>query len=193
MPLDLGAGLLLGLLAEYLFDRPAGLVLPLTGALFTLLPDADFLIHLARARTVRHSEHHREMLHLPILYISIGLAAFLFFGEPWIFLFISTSVVHFLHDSIGIGWGVPWLYPFTDNAFSFFYHLENNNRKPKLPRRLLYVWYRDDISNIADTYGDDDWIRNVYGKLHPYAQIELFVFLVGLIAVAMSITHHVSW
>jgi len=188
MPLDLGAGLLLGLLAEFLFDRPVGLMLPFAGALLTLIPDIDFLVHLARMRTSKHAEHHREILHIPFLYIPTGLVACIPLGEPWLFLFASASIVHFLHDSIGIGWGVPWLYPFTDDAYSFFYHLENNSRKPKLPRRLIYVWRRNQISNMAHTYGDENWIRSIYFKLHPYALIELLVFAIGLTAVVLSVT-----
>jgi hypothetical protein len=187
MPLDIGVGLLLGLVMERAFYLNAGLVLPIAGVCFSLAPDLDFLVHVIRYRTSRNVDHHREALHVPLLYIPIGTLLLLPLGITWSCLFAAASLAHFIHDSIGIGWGVPWLYPFTDDSYSFLYHLENTVDKPKIPHRWLYVWPRRKIDQLASRYGDPDWMKNIYLVPHPYAIIEYVALAIGVATVALSL------
>lgn len=172
---------------EDAFHLHAGLVAPIVGVCFALAPDLDFLLHIVRHWTSRNISHHREVLHVPLFYIPIGTLLLLPFGIMWSCLFVAASLAHFIHDSIGIGWGVPWLYPFTDDAYSFLYHLENTVDKPKIPHRWLYVWPRRKIDRLARRYGDPDWMKHIYLMPHPYAVIECVVLVTGVAAVALSL------
>jgi hypothetical protein len=187
MPLDIGTGLVLGVLVEYLFHKNYGLLTPIVGVCFALAPDLDFIMHWMRHRTARNASHHREVLHVPLIYLPVGILLLLPFGVMWSFLFAATSLAHFIHDSIGIGWGVPWLYPFTDNSYSFLYHLENNIDKPRLPHRWLYIWPRKATDWLARRYGDPDWIKNIYLKPHPYAAIEYAIMVIGVAIFGLSL------
>jgi hypothetical protein len=183
----MGVGLLAGLLIEQVFHLPYGLLLPFVGVCFALAPDLDFVFHLIRYRSSRNVSHHRYGLHLPPVYLPIGVLLLLPFGGMWSCLFALASLAHFVHDSIGIGWGVPWLYPFTDDAYSFLYHLENTIDKPRLPHRWLYVWHRQDIDRLTRRYGDPDWIKHIYLKPHPCAVIEYGTLIIGVVAVTASL------
>jgi len=59
--------------------------------------------------------------------------------------------------------------------------------KPTIARRLVYVWPKRDIPFLAATYGDEYWVRNIYGRLHSYAVIEFIVLAIGLLVSAAAV------
>ncbi len=121
MLLDIGVGIL----SSVFLSRSFGIALnPLflgAGIVFSLLPDVDFLI--AFRKNAAKSHEHRDILHYPLLFIPIGAAILFFFNYQLAMLFIITALLHFLHDSIGLGWGIPWLYPFSKNHYAFFINM----------------------------------------------------------------------
>ena len=178
MLLDIGAGMLVALGVSKLFSLQLTPFLVGGGITFALVMDADFLLHLARGGSHRSAWRHREVLHYPLVYVPLGSAlAFAFGRAPWALLFSISSLAHFLHDSIGIGWGVPWLWPFSKDRYTFLYSYQPPGR-PAFPRKLLYVWHHRDLDELEAKYGDPDWLRNVYGKAHPFAIVE-FLFLIA--------------
>lgn len=181
MFLDIGAGLLLTVFLSNFLGVLAHGIWYAGGVLFALLPDADYLIHLFRGGSSRHAERHRELLHRPLPYLLVGGAALYPFGQAWSLLFVLASLAHFIHDSIGIGWGVQWLWPFRNRHYSFLYIYKPRHRKEKLPRKLLYIWEHAAIEELNARYGDEEWIKNVYLRWHPYAIVEFAVFLFSLI------------
>jgi hypothetical protein len=40
---------------------------------------------------------------------------------------------------------------------------------------------------LAATYGDEYWVRNIYGRLHSYAVIEFIVLAIGLLDSAAAV------
>jgi len=181
MFLDAGNGIFAVMLTSWIFDMPLSRTLVAAGIIFAFLPDVDYLIHLARGGTSRNAHRHREMLHYPLLFIPAGVILFSFYGMEWVFLFGVAAFLHFLHDSIGIGWGVQWLYPFSKDHYTFFYRYQPRH-KERLPRRfaLLLVWKHEEVDILAAKYGDPDWIRNIYLRWHPYAITEFAIFLIAL-------------
>lgn len=181
MLLDIGVGILSALLASSLFDVELSFGLILFALIFSLLPDIDTLFHIRKGRSIdSHKGHdHRDVWHYPLLYIPAGTLIIGYFSSLYGFLFALTSFLHFFHDSIGIGWGVQWLYPFSRKHFSFFYHYDvyRNN----LPKHLIYSWRHKEVDELSEKYGDKNWIKNVYLKWHPYAIVEFFVFVVSLL------------
>lgn len=179
MFLDLGIGILMAMLVSGIFDFPLTLSFIAGGIVFSLLMDLDFLSHLKKGGSTRNAHRHRDVSHLPLIYIPVGIIISSFYSWPWAVLFGLCSFAHFLHDSVGIGWGVQWLYPFKKEHYTFFYRYQPKN-KERLPRKLLYIWKHEEIDELAKKYGDEDWVRNIYYKWHPYAIVEFFVFLVAL-------------
>lgn len=180
MFLDIGLGILIAFFLDRLWAVPITGIWIACGIFFALLPDADYLIHLIRGNNSRNAHRHRDLLHYPLLFIPIGVFVLYPFGVAWSALFGLCALAHFTHDSIGIGWGVQWLWPLGDKHYSFLYIYKPKHRPEKLPRKLLYIWEHAQINDLNARYGDDEWIRNIYLRWHPYAIVEFVVFLVAI-------------
>lgn len=179
MPFDIGIGLVLGIvLGSNLGVSP--LEAALLGALFTLLPDLDFLIHRIRRRPKVDDYQHRDLLHRPIPYLIAAGSICAVVAPSALPFVLSASLVHFLHDSVGIGWGVPWLWPLSRDHFGFVYHLANPTRRDGSQFQPYFRWSQSQLSQLVRAEGDPDWIRHIYMGLHPYALIEYTVLALGL-------------
>ena len=180
MLLDIGIGILAAIfLSSTLHISAIGWWIG-AGIVFALLPDADYLLYLVTGGSSHSAHKHRDLLHYPFLYIPVGMVLLALFGTSWSLLFGICSLAHFIHDSIGIGWGVQWLWPISCKHFSFFYIYKPRHKTEKLPRKLLYAWEHGAIEELNARYGDEEWIRNIYLRWHPYAIAELIVFLIAL-------------
>lgn len=180
---DIGIGIILTLLTSELFGVDFSWGMVLFGIAASLLPDLDTLFHIKSGKVVNdHRGHdHRDLWHYPLIYIPVGTIVLFFFSYPHAFLFAIASLIHFLHDSVGIGWGVQWLYPFSSRHFSFLYHYDAHRNN--FPRKLIYSWHHDEVDKLSDQYGDRDWVRNIYYKWHPYAIVEFLIFVVSIVLV----------
>ncbi len=178
MLLDIGVGIIASIALDHFFvDIPFPYFLA-GGIVFALLPDMDFLLTLKK-RTAEKSHEHRNIFHYPLIFIPAGIIVFSIFDYRWTVLFAVTTLLHFIHDSIGVGWGVRWLYPFTRKHYAFFYHYDT--WRNGLPKKLFYAWSPEDVDRLSSQYGDKEWIKNIYLKFHPYAIVELLVFLFALV------------
>ena len=177
MPLDIGIGIFSAIVVAKLFSLDLSPLIIALGIAFALLPDVDFLyVLLCRGpRNIRAMIRHRDLIHYPLLYLPAGALAASFFGAQWVALFLLTSLGHFIHDSIGLGWGIPWLWPFTNRNYTFFYRYVPAG-KP-LPHRILYRWERTAIDGLIAEYRDPRWLKNIYFRLHPIFMTEIFGFL----------------
>jgi hypothetical protein len=152
------------------------------GIIFSLLPDSDFLYHLYKRGSKDDKDHeHRDLFHYPILFILIGLIIG-YFSVSYAFLFTLATLLHLLHDSIGIGWGIQWLWPINKNYFTFLYRYQPKH-KEIFPKKLIYIHKPHEISELSKKYGDENWIKNIYFKFHPYSLIEwlVFIFAIGML------------
>ena len=181
MFLDIGIGILTSVWVSNIFGIHFGWPIVILGILFALFVDVDFLFHASK-NGGRRAHEHRYLMHYPLLYISIGmLLLYAFLGLPTAVLFGLCSLFHFIHDSIGIGWGVQWLYPFSSDHYAFLYIYKPKD-KEGMPTKLFYHWRHQDIAALDERYGDSDWIKNIYYHWHPYAIVEFGVFVLSLAA-----------
>jgi hypothetical protein len=182
MFLDIGVGILGALGFSSLFGTPFTWPLALVGILFALLPDADFVLRWAMRRRIGKVNHrHREFLHYPLLYVSIGsIAVGAATDMQFAFLFAALSLAHFIHDTMGIGWGIAWLYPFSPDFFKAF-----SERDGRFSRRLLVRWTPAEQNEVERLRGDPDWFRNIYLRMHPISITEFGFFVAAIIAAAM--------
>lgn len=181
MPLDIG----LGILAAYLVSKLFGFVWPslliFSGIVYALAPDLDYLSRLGQVSKLDHL--HRGILHKPFFYL--GLSGVIFpFSRPLATLILLCAVFHLLHDSIGIGWGIQWLWPFDEHFYALFYVYSRPDTD--LPNKLLYRWTPQQVEKLAKDYGDDAWVKNIYQKLHPIAVMELAGLALGLLLAAFG-------
>lgn len=176
MFLDIGLGIIYAILTSKIFDLELSNSLLIGGVIFSVLVDLDFIFYLFSKKNLDEKSHnHRNIFHYPILYIFLGIVIASFFGKEWIFLFVICSISHFINDTVGIGWGVKWLYPFNSNSYKIGVISYKAPGKERLPKKFLYSWNDEEVKEVADRYGDPNWFKNIYLNGHIYAIFELFV------------------
>jgi|GEM_PF-653246 hypothetical protein len=192
MLLDIGVGIMMALFFSKIFALsftiPVGYFMIIAGIVFSLLMDTDALINLIIQRGTETSYKHRDLFHLPLLYIPSGMVILYFYQPELSLLFGLCSLCHFIHDSIGLGWGVKWLYPFSDDQYSFFYQynahrvgLRPSEQKTTCGKWGMYVWKSADIDRLEEKYGDKAWFQHIYLSWHPYSLVEAAVFILSLV------------
>ncbi len=178
MFLDIGIGILLSIWTSWFFRENLTFPLVLAGIAFALLPDIDFFVELIKHGSVggKIIREHRELIHFPIIYIPVAILIYAMFGVMWAVLFSLAIFVHFLHDSIGIGWGIKWFWPFSKRSYKLF-----SEKNGKFSYQLVVSWNPEELAEVAANYGDPDWIRNFYLRFHPVAIAEFSFFIISLI------------
>ena len=180
MFLDIGVGILTATFISFIFSTKITAGLIFFAIIFALLPDADFLYFYPQRKDTKYDHKHRDIIHYPLLYLPIGTVIMsLLLGNMWATTFLIASFFHFLHDSIAIGWGIKWLYPFSKNNFSFFYLYSKKEKKGI--RKLLFSFNEENLPEYVREHGDKDWIANIYYKWHPIAIFEFCVFILSVI------------
>ncbi|MEK7128996.1 MAG: metal-dependent hydrolase [Patescibacteria group bacterium] len=187
MFLDIGIGILLSIWTSWFFYTDLTFALIIIGIIFALLPDIDFFIEFIKHGSVggKVIREHRELIHFPIIYIPIAILIFILYGTMWATLFSLMLCVHFLHDSIGIGWGIKWLWPFSRRSYKFF-----SEKDGRFSSRLIVSWDHKELTGVVANHGDPNWIKNIYLRLHPVSVIEFFVFIISLLVLYFYLYLH---
>lgn len=184
MPLDIGIGIILGLLLSPFDSNVAANVI--TGIIFCLLPDLDAIIYygskLFRIGSIdKKFSDHRDLLHYPLILIFFGVIVLSIINPNLILIFVSGSFVHFIHDSIGTGWGIPWLYPLSQTRYKFFYQYDL--KREGQTQKLMWRWSKSEQETLIDKYGDDEWHKHTF-QFWKYATawqvFELIVFAISI-------------
>ena len=177
MPLDIGIGIFSAIIAGKIFSTELTPLLIGLGIAFALLPDIDFVYSLLKNGHRNHKAiaTHRDLIHYPLIYLPAGALLAWLVDSQWAMLFLLASIGHFLHDSIGIGWGIPWLWPFSDANYTFLYRYSPPGKR--LPRKLIYRWERKQLDELIERYGDPEWFYNIYVRLHPFFLVEILFFV----------------
>lgn len=171
MPLDIAVGIVGTLAMAYGFGTEASPLLLVFGVAAALLPDIDILPGL------RRSVHdHRSFTHYPALYVPVTLVMYVLLGPLYAAVFALCVYAHLIHDTIGIGWGVAWLWPLSRRRFLF----------PEKGRRqrhgLLMSWTPEEEAALAADHHDPHWVKHFYLRPNPIAYVEYSALLVGIVA-----------
>lgn len=183
---DIGIGVLLSLGLSHVLSIPPSGMWVVMGVVFSLIPDLDFLFHLRKGGSTKNAHKHRDYWHYPLIFVPVGTLIIVLFSWQYALLFLFATLLHFIHDSIGIGWGVQWLYPFKTNHYAFLYHYEPKGRR--LARQNFYSWRHDEIDTLSRNHGDVDWVKNIYFRFHPYGAIEYLVFVIALVVLVLTLS-----
>jgi hypothetical protein len=183
MPLDTGFGILIAVTIAKILGIKASASFIIWGVLFALSPDVDAVLNIFRPHGMQHTHRHRDILHYPLIFIPLGTLVIFFISPIHSLLFALCSLMHFLHDSIGIGWGVQWLFPFKRDHYSFLYQYDW--ARNGLPLKLIHTWKHEEVDLLDEKYGDKNWFANIYLKFHPYGIVEYVVFALGIAALIL--------
>lgn len=172
MPLDIGLGILLSLgVAEY-FGVEATPLLIAFGIACALLPDIDVI-------TLPFGTwYHRTFTHYPIIYLPLVVLAYIFLNPLYATIFTLAVYAHLIHDTFGIGWGVAWLWPFSERKFLFF-PWEGIPSKDK----VFATWMPESEPSLEEKQKNTEWFKD-YFRPSKLAFIEYGVLLVALITLA---------
>lgn len=166
-------------------------------------PDLDALPELIRRGRVGssagHTHDHRDGLHFPILFLVTGLLLtylFPFFG----LLFLFATVLHFINDLYGTGWGIQLLWPLSKTRYKVLSRRVNWAKKqlvetgvwdeldPDEKRlRLIVAWKEEELPEYIQKWGVDDWIDLVYCHLNWISFIEYSLFILAMILLFINL------
>lgn len=182
MFLDIAFGILLAVWISAYFNISLSLFAVFIAVLFVLLPDFDFLVELFKRGNVGKEgmKEHRKISHYPSVYIFVAVLIFLIFGKFWGLLFSLAAAFHFIHDSIGFGWGIQWFWPFSKNHYIFLRE-SLYSEKPGLPFKFLYVLTPEQAKAMAAKYGDPNWIKNFYLRPNLMLAFEIIVLAAAIL------------
>lgn len=181
---DAGLGVLAALFICSLFSVEPTVTYVLVGIVFAYIPDIDWALDKHFWKTGHVAAYsgnpydHREGLHKPLLWALLISTWGIVFGglEPFIALVATT--LHFLHDTVGTGWGMPWLWPLTKRRFKFFATKENT-----LTLRSPFVsWSYEELPAFIVKYGRSNWKEHCYGSWTGIAIAECTLVFCAVLA-----------
>lgn len=182
MFLDIGVGIILAILVSKFSGISLEASFVWSGIGFALLPDIDVLLEIILFRDPKllrggfDSIFHREWFHFPLLYLPIAGVVYYFFGPALASLFILGEYAHFLHDSVGPGWGIKWLAPFSRNNYKFF-----SEKDGTVSRHFFIRWTPLELAEALKKYHNPYWFRDQYLRFNLQLVVELAVFVIALI------------
>lgn len=186
---DAGLGTLSAIFICAIFGVQVNLGYILVGIVFNYIPDIDWALdkHFWKTGTVAayaaNPYDHREGLHKPLLWAVVISVWGLIVPTPAPHIAMTAVMMHFLHDTTGTGWGMPWLWPITKRRFKLFATRDN-----VLSTRSFFMsWSYTELSEYITKYGRGNWKSHYYASWTPVAVIETTVALAGLAAGAWAL------
>lgn len=185
MFMDVGLSLIYSVVVSHIFNVNLTMTVVLLSIAFGLLPDFDMSVEIFQDGAFRgkRDKFHRKITHFPILYIPIVPVVFYKYGHFWGYLFTLNLISHFLHDTIGTGWGLKWLWPFSKRNFKIF----SNPVHGHLDKKFLVSWDPKALKISMENYGDTEWFRNLYLTFSNVLLFELLVLGIGLVVLLTAI------
>lgn len=123
---DLAAGMLIVSVVGFYSGIEIPLFMYAAGALLAVVPDADLLGEIFKAKDLKGWDHHQTLTHKPIIMLPVftvlgALVGFLL-GNIFLYagIFFLCVFWHYLHDTKELGGGgVAWFWPVSRKYWSF--------------------------------------------------------------------------
>ncbi len=179
MFLDIGVGIFLTFLTGNIFNFEPSVIHFALGVFFALLPDIDMLLLALPKewRVRRFLGGHRGIVHRPIVYFALAPIVFALFGKVIGTMFVIGTFYHLFHDTVVLGWGIKWLWPFSQRSFRFF-----PDRDGKITNKFFITWLPKDEERMMAEYGSPNWVKDFYLTINPISIVEYSVFIVALVS-----------
>ncbi len=171
---DIGIGILLAILTASVFHTVLSATLVLLCVIFTLLPDIDLILPKFLVGT------HRSWTHYPALYIIGSILVYVFFGNIWVFAFAIGILYHLIHDTLFLGWGIKWFWPFSLRSYKFF-----PDKAGKITSRFILSWLPAEEEEIKREYDTPHWIKVFYFRPNIISISEYGIFIIGVISLVL--------
>jgi hypothetical protein len=169
----------------------------LVGIAFAMCPDVDALPELFKrgmvAASSKHNHDHRETLHFPILFVIAGVVL-MQINPVYGTVFLVATMLHFVNDLYGTGWGVSYFWPITRRRYKLFSRRANLLKSILIEKdlwsglsyedkrlHLVVSWSYEELSKYIKKYGIEDWIERYYLQLNWISGIEYTVFAIAVI------------
>ncbi len=177
----------------------------LIGIPLAMLPDLDAIPELLRRGKVASSStnisDHRDGLHFPVLFLIIGICAGIYFGF-FGYLFLFATMLHFVNDVYGTGWGIKLLWPISKRKYKFFGSRINQPQKMLKEKgafkavepaeqkiHFLASWSEQEQPEYIKRFGYDDWIDRVYMTVNWISITEYCLFGLSLILLMLTLIY----
>ena len=121
------------------------------------------------------------MLHKPLVWLLVA-AALWFWTDYYGAIAFFAVLMHFLHDSVLTGWGVPWFAPFSQTRIKFF--VDETNKESFRREDWVRLWTPEELTQAIIAYGYEDWIEQLYLRPTIVSMIEYSVFGSSLVVLA---------
>lgn len=178
---DIGLGFIISVLASEYFDFALNPGFIVGCVVFALLPDWDFWFYkVFKSKFGAKIHDHRDVAHYPVVYLILSLVLYFLFGHIWAVSFLILTMLHFVHDSLGIGWGVKWFWPFSEKTHKFFSQ-ENNELGLK-----FFARSPSELEEVIEKYHNPNWFVTNYRRFTVISVGEALFFLVGLVLLVLS-------
>lgn len=183
MILDIAFGIFGAIIFSNIMKTELSLFLVLFGIISTLLVDINLFPFIKSFKLNKYHHKHREFLHYPLLFLPIGFFGILISLNLPLAIFFTISVLfHFIHDSIGIGWGIQWLYPFSKKYYKFF-----SDEKNELSTRFMIIRTPEEQKAAVEKYGRNDWLKHYYLRPTIISITEYTAFVIAIMALISKI------
>lgn len=166
------------------------------GILLSHVPDLDALGELWRrgkiAASAEHAGDHRDGLHYPIVWFVVGLAAALVLGY-WGWVFFLVTMLHFINDFYGTGWGIKLLWPMSHKNYKLLGRRVNRAKRilkhngdwgqltsEERRLRLIVSWLPDELPAYMRRWGMENWIELTYLRLNWISGVEYALCIVAV-------------
>jgi membrane-bound metal-dependent hydrolase YbcI (DUF457 family) len=186
---DAGLGILSAVTVCWVFGVDPTFSLILVGILFAYIPDIDWVLDAHFWKTGRVAAYaqnpydHREGLHKPLLW-ALAISGFgIVFGGVGPFIAFVAVMAHFLHDTVGTGWGMPWLWPLSKRRIKLF--ATKQNEVVLYP--FLMSWSREELTHYITNYGRANWKDYYYGSWTAVAIGESVVAGLGMFVLIITL------
>lgn len=181
---DLGLGIITFVWVSIAYEQTTVLGF-LLAVVFVFVPDLDALPELSKRGRLAASKDnptdHREMLHKPLLWLALTGMFWMWIGYHGAIAFFAI-LMHFLHDSVLTGWGVPWFAPFSQTRIKFF--VDETNKESLARENWIRTWGPEELTQAIVQYGYEDWIERLYLRPTVVSIVEYGIFGMAVITLA---------
>lgn len=148
---DIAIGLFVATITSIIFGFEPRYGLIVAGIAGAILPDWDMILHLlAGGRLDEHAHEHRDISHHPLIMVpTITYFMYNFYGYEHALIMGISMICHYLADSFSIGWGIQWLYPFSDCYFLY--------KRVSDEATYFHIWTPRNQEQAARAFGDPSW------------------------------------
>lgn len=190
---DIANGIFATCIASYVLGAELVWWHVLVGIVFAMSPDIDAISELLKrgkvSASAEHAVDHRTFLHWPVFSLTLGCVAWILFGYFGLMWLIAIAL-HLINDLYGTGWGIPALWPITNDRFKIFgrrvnrlkFQLQEDNDWNDLSHnerkfRFLVHWNSRELPHYIQRWGQENWIARWYLNLNWVSGIEYMLFL----------------